>query len=56
MKTQLLVYRQQNCGFTETNDLTIREFSKADAFDAFDQQSLTCKIIIYGKAISLTIS
>lgn len=36
MKTQLLVYRQQNCGFTETNDLTIREFSKAGAFDAFD--------------------
>lgn len=36
MKTQLLVYRQRDCGFTETNDLTIKEFSKASAFDAFE--------------------
>lgn len=36
MKTQILVYKQQNCGFTETSDLTIREFGKAGAFDAFD--------------------
>ena len=35
MKTQLLVYRQRDCGFTETDDLTIREFSRASAFDAF---------------------
>ena len=25
MKTQLLVYRLRDCGFTETNDLTIIE-------------------------------
>lgn len=36
MKTQLLVYRQRNCGFTETSDLTIKEFGKASAFDAFE--------------------
>lgn len=36
MKTQLLVYRQRDCGFTETNDLKIKEFSKASAFDAFE--------------------
>lgn len=36
MKTQLLVYRQWDCGFTETNDLTIREFGRASAFDAFE--------------------
>lgn len=36
MKTQLLVYRKQGCGFTETTDLTIREFSNASAFDAFE--------------------
>lgn len=35
-KTQLLVYRQQDCGFTATSDLEIREFSKASAFDAFE--------------------
>lgn len=36
MKTQILVYKQQDCGFTETSELTIREFGKAGAFDAFD--------------------
>lgn len=36
MKTQILVYKKPNCGFTETSDLTIREFGKALAFDAFD--------------------
>ncbi len=36
MKTQLLVYRLRDCGFTETGDLTIKEFSKANAFDAFE--------------------
>lgn len=36
MKTQILVYKIPNCGFTETSDLTIREFGKALAFDAFD--------------------
>lgn len=36
MKTQLLVYRQRDCGFTETGDLTIREFGRASAFDAFE--------------------
>lgn len=36
MKTQLLVYRLRDCGFTETVDLTIKEFSKASAFDAFE--------------------
>lgn len=36
MKTQLLVYRQRDCGFTETGNLTIREFSRASAFDAFE--------------------
>lgn len=36
MKTQLLVYRQRDCGFTETSDLTIKEFGKASAFDAFE--------------------
>lgn len=36
MKTQLLVYRLRDCGFTETADLTIKEFSKASAFDAFE--------------------
>jgi hypothetical protein len=36
MKTQILVYKKSNCGFTETSDLTIREFCKALAFDAFD--------------------
>ena len=36
MKTQLLVYRKQGCGFAETTDLTIREFSNASAFDAFE--------------------
>lgn len=36
MKTQLLVYRLRDCGFTETGDLTIKEFSKASAFDAFE--------------------
>lgn len=36
MKTQILVYKKSNCGFTETSDLTIREFGKALAFDAFD--------------------
>lgn len=35
-KTQLLVYRQQGRGFTATSDLTIKEFSKASAFDAFE--------------------
>lgn len=36
MKTQILVYKKPNCGFTETSDLTIREFGKALAFGAFD--------------------
>ena len=36
MKTQILVYKKSNCGFTETSDLTIREFCKVLAFDAFD--------------------
>lgn len=36
MKTQLLVYRKQGCGFAETTVLTIREFSNASAFDAFE--------------------
>ena len=36
MKTQLLVYRLRDCGFTETTDLTIKEFSKASAFDDFE--------------------
>lgn len=36
MKTQLLVYRQRDCGLTETRDLTIKEFGKASAFDAFE--------------------
>lgn len=36
MKTQILVYKKPNCGFTETSDLTIREFGKALACDAFD--------------------
>lgn len=36
MKTQILVYKKPNCGFTETSDLTIREFGKVLAFDAFD--------------------
>lgn len=36
MKTQILVYKKSDCGFTETSDLTIREFGKALAFDAFD--------------------
>lgn len=36
MKTQLLVFRQRDCGFTETRDLTIKEFGKASAFDAFE--------------------
>lgn len=36
MKTQILVYKKPNCGFTETSDLMIREFGKALAFDAFD--------------------
>lgn len=36
MKTQILVYKKPNCGFTDTSDLTIREFGKALAFDAFD--------------------
>lgn len=36
MKTQILVYKKPNCGFTETSDLTIREFGKALEFDAFD--------------------
>lgn len=36
MKTQILVYKKPNCGFTETSDLTLREFGKALAFGAFD--------------------
>lgn len=36
MKTQILVYKKPNCGFTETSDLTIREFGRALAFGAFD--------------------
>ena len=36
MKTQILVYRQRDCGFTEMSDLTIKEFGKASAFDAFE--------------------
>lgn len=36
MKTQILIYKKPNCGFTETSDLTIREFGKALAFGAFD--------------------
>lgn len=36
MKTQILVFNKPNCGFTETSDLTIREFGKAIAFDAFE--------------------
>lgn len=36
METQILVYKKPNCGFTETSDLTIREFGKALAFGAFD--------------------
>lgn len=36
MKTQILVHKKPNCGFTETSDLTIREFGKALAFGAFD--------------------
>lgn len=36
MKTLILVYKKANCGFTETGDLTIREFGKAIAFDAFE--------------------